>query len=91
MWLIAHDYKLHLWGWTLWRVLVVVGTAYVIYLLINPDIPQLPGPAGLTERIGAVLGKPGRPRRGPDAGGTLELGRQPAPARFRLTLERGYG
>ena len=55
VWLIAHDYKLHLWGWTLWRVLVVVGTAYVIYLLINPDIPQLPGPAGLTERIGAVL------------------------------------
>ena len=43
VWLIAHDYKLHLWGWTLWRVLVVVGTAYVIYLLINPDIPQLPG------------------------------------------------
>ena len=36
VWLIAHDYKLHLWGWTLWRVLVVVGTAYAIYRLAGP-------------------------------------------------------
>ena len=39
MWLIAHDYKLHLWGWTLWRVLVLIGTAYVIYRLVNPSLP----------------------------------------------------
>ena len=39
VWLIAHDYKLHLWGWTLWRVLVLIGTAYVIYRLVNPSLP----------------------------------------------------
>ena len=41
VWLIAHDYKLHLWGWTLWRVLVVAGTAYVIYRLVDPSLPAL--------------------------------------------------
>ena len=41
VWLIAHDYKLHLWGWTLWRVLVVIGTAYAIYRLIDPGLPTL--------------------------------------------------
>ena len=56
VWLIAHDYKLHLWGWTLWRVLVVVGTAYVIYLLIGADIQHLSVPAGLLERIGTASG-----------------------------------
>ena len=35
VWVIAHDYKLHLWGWTLWRALVVVGTVYVIYRLVR--------------------------------------------------------
>ena len=39
VWVIAHDYKLHLWGWTLWRVLVVLGTAYVIYQLVDPSRP----------------------------------------------------
>lgn len=39
VWLVAHDYKLHLWGWTLWRVLVLIGTAYVIYRLVNPSLP----------------------------------------------------
>ena len=56
VWLIAHDYKLHLRGWTLWRVLVVVGTAYVIYLLIGADIQHLSVPAGLLERIGTASG-----------------------------------
>ena len=39
VWLIAHDYKLHLWGWTLWRVLVVAGTAYAVYRLAGPGWP----------------------------------------------------
>ena len=39
VWVIAHDYKLHLWGWTLWRVMVVIGTAYVIYRLVDPSSP----------------------------------------------------
>ena len=56
VWLIAHDYKLHLWGWTLWRALVVVGTAYAIYLMISTDIQQLSAQAGLVERIGTALG-----------------------------------
>lgn len=56
VWLIAHDYKVHLWGWTLWRALVVVGTAYVIYLLIGADIQHLSVPAGLLERIGTASG-----------------------------------
>lgn len=56
VWLIAHDYKLHLLGWTLWRMLVVVGTAYAIYLLIGADIQHLSVPAGLLERIGTASG-----------------------------------
>ena len=56
VWLIAHDYKLHLWGWTLWRMLVVVGTAYVIYLLISTDIQPLSAQVGLVERIGTASG-----------------------------------
>ena len=39
VWLIAHDYKMHLWGWTLWRVLVVAGTAYAGYRLVGPGWP----------------------------------------------------
>lgn len=39
VWVIAHDYKLHLWGWTVWRVLVVIGTAYVIYRLAASGLP----------------------------------------------------
>ena len=39
VWLIAHDYKVHLWGWTLWRVLVVAGTAYAVYRLVGPGWP----------------------------------------------------
>ncbi len=67
VWLIAHDYKFHLWGWTVWRVLVVMGTAYAIYLLVNPGLPfvadtighDLPGgidvvAQGLIERGGAL-------------------------------------
>ncbi len=56
VWLIAHDYKLHLWGWTLWWALVVVGTAYAIYLMISTDIQSLSAQAGLVERIGTALG-----------------------------------
>lgn len=39
IWVIAHDYKLHLWGWTLWRILVVIGTAYVIFRLAASGLP----------------------------------------------------
>ena len=38
VWLISHNYKFHLWGWTLWRVAVVIGTAYVIYRLVNTSL-----------------------------------------------------
>ena len=57
VWLIAHDYRLSLWGWTLWRVLVVIGTAYVIYLLVAGDVPDWSARAGLTDSIGAVLAR----------------------------------
>ena len=57
MWLIAHDYRLHLWGWTLWRVLVVIGTAYVIFLLVVGGVPDLSARAGLMEGIGTVLAR----------------------------------
>ena len=40
VWLISHNYKFHLWGWTLWRVAVVIGTAYVIYRLVNTSLPN---------------------------------------------------
>ena len=56
VWLIAHDYKLHLWGWTLWRMLVVVGTAYVIFLLISTDMQQLSGQMEIAERAVSVYG-----------------------------------
>ncbi len=55
VWLIAHDYRLSLWGWTLWRVLVVIGTAYVIFLLVAGDVPHWSARAGLTDSIGSVL------------------------------------
>ena len=57
VWLIAHDYRLHLWGWTLWRVLVVIGTAYVIFLLVVGGVPDLSARAGLMEGIGTVLAR----------------------------------
>ena len=57
VWLISHDYKLHLWGWTLWRALVVVGTAYMIFLLVSGDLPQLPDLAVLAGRIAAWPGR----------------------------------
>lgn len=56
VWLIFHDYKLHLWGWTLWRVLVVVGTAYAIFVLVSGDLPQPPDLAGMAGRIVAWPG-----------------------------------
>ena len=55
VWLIAHDYKLHLWGWTLWRALVVAGTAYAIFLLVNGELPQAPDFPGTVGHIAATL------------------------------------
>lgn len=55
VWLISHDYKLSLWGWTTWRVVVVIGTAYVIYRLVAGDIPNWPARTGLREQMGATL------------------------------------
>ncbi len=55
VWLIAHDYRLNLWGWTIWRVVVVMGTAYVIYLLAVGDAPDLSARTGLAEWVGDVL------------------------------------
>ena len=35
VWALAQNYRVHLWGWTPWRIVVVVGTGYVIYLLAS--------------------------------------------------------
>ena len=35
VWALAQNYRVQLWGWTPWRILVVVGTGYVIYLLAS--------------------------------------------------------
>lgn len=57
VWLFAHTYKFHLWGWTVWRILVVIGTIYVIYLMINPNLSQFSGAPNLAGRIvGALYG-----------------------------------
>ena len=55
VWLIAHDYRLNLWGWTLWRVLVVIGTAYVIYRLVSHDISFLSVATGLVNHAAALF------------------------------------
>ena len=56
VWLIAHDYRFHFMGWTVWRILVVAGTGYVIWLLINPDLPN-PDLSGLFSRPWRLLGE----------------------------------
>ena len=38
LWLLAQNYRISLWGWTLWRVVVVIGTAYTIYRLADPSL-----------------------------------------------------
>ena len=35
VWVLAQSYRVHLWGWTPWRILVVVGTGCAIYLLAS--------------------------------------------------------
>ena len=35
VWVMAQNYRVHLWGWTPWRIVVVIGTGYVIYLLAS--------------------------------------------------------
>ena len=35
VWALAQNYRVHLWGWTPWRIVVVVGTGYAIYLLAS--------------------------------------------------------
>ncbi len=46
IWLLAQNYRVHIWGWTLWRVAVVLGTGYVVFLLATRGFPpfaiQLP-------------------------------------------------
>ena len=56
VWLIAHDYRLSLWGWTVWRALVLAGTAYVIFMLITADTPQWSNQAGIVGGIAGVFG-----------------------------------
>ena len=53
VWLLAHNYRFHLWGWTLWRVLVVTGTGYVIYLLIVGGLSPV---SALSATVGWILG-----------------------------------
>ena len=55
VWLISHDYKLSFWGWTLWRVVVVAGTAYVIYLLVSQDLSGFSLLTGMAERIESLF------------------------------------
>lgn len=35
VWALAQNYRVQLWGWTPWRIVVVVGTGYAIYLLAS--------------------------------------------------------
>lgn len=58
VWLLAQNYRFHLWGWTLWRALVVIGTGYVIYLLASPDWSLPASAAGILDRMPSA-GAPG--------------------------------
>ena len=58
VWLLAQNYRFHLWGWTLWRALVVIGTGYVIYLLASPDWSVPASTAGILDRMPSA-GAPG--------------------------------
>ena len=50
VWIISHNYRCVLWGWTPWHAIVVVGTIYALYNVIAanllqflPELPRLIG------------------------------------------------
>ena len=50
VWIVGHNYGCVLWGWTPWHVLVVAGTLYTLYSVVEANLlsflPGLPRPAG---------------------------------------------
>ena len=50
VWIVGHNYRCVLWGWTPWHVLVVAGTFYALYSVVEANLlsflPGLPRPTG---------------------------------------------
>ena len=50
LWLISHNYRMVVWGWTPWHALVVAATLYALYNVVAanllPVLPGLPQPFG---------------------------------------------
>ena len=48
VWVVGHNYRWVLWGWTQWHVVVVLGTIYALYSVVAanllPVLPDLPRP-----------------------------------------------
>ena len=48
VWIVSHNYRCILYGWTPWHALVVVGTIYALYNVVAvnllPVLPELPRP-----------------------------------------------
>ena len=46
VWIIGHNYRCILWGWTPWHAMVIAGTIYALYSVIAanllPILPSLP-------------------------------------------------
>ena len=46
VWIIGHNYRCILWGWTPWHTMVIAGTIYALYSVIAanllPILPSLP-------------------------------------------------
>ena len=48
LWLVSHNYRVIVYGWTPWHVLVVLGTLYELYYVVEmnllsvlPDVPHV--------------------------------------------------
>ena len=49
LWVIGHNYRCILFGWTPWHAVVFLGTLYVLYNIVLStflSLPRLPGPLG---------------------------------------------
>ena len=48
IWIVSHNYRCILWGWTPWHALVVIATVYALYSVVAanllPVLPDLPRP-----------------------------------------------
>ena len=48
VWVVGHNYRWVLWGWTPWHAVVVLGTIYALYSVVAanllPVLPDLPRP-----------------------------------------------